>query len=539
MLCCITTTSQNLNSSKNVVITTKNKKTKVVRNKKGVLLINVLPKDFNTFKAAGVVYYRDFGAKGDGKTDDILAIAGTHAFANKYNVTVKASYDAKYYIGGSDLTVNIKTDTDFGSACFIIDDTQVQNRKSPVFKVSSSYEPFKPEGVSSISKNQEKINLSLPQDCFITVNNSEVKHFVRAGLNPNSGSEQTDIFISDKNGNIIKDFPLIWDFDSITNITALPIDKTLLKITGGHFTTIANKAESKYNYYSRNISIKRSNVLVDGLVHHITGEGEHGAPYLGFINISNCAYVTIKNTILTGHKTYKTIGNAGKPVSMGSYDVLVNKALGVSIINCSQTNNINNGKYWGIFASNYSKNLIFDNCKFSRFDAHKGVRNATIRNSTIGYMGILATGMGTLTIENSTIKSRYFINLRRDYGSTWQGNIVIRNCTFIPVIKKSSNNYIINGFNSGAHDFGYPCYMPEQITIENFHIKDVNNMEGYKGVFVLGNFNPKFKNHSYQETFPYAKTKEIVLKNMTTSSNKPLKNSENPFMFKDVTFKYE
>ncbi len=61
------------------------------------------------------------------------------------------------------------------------------------------------------------------------------------------------------------------------------------------------------------VLIRRSNVnvIVDGLVHHIRGEGDHGAPYSGFINIGNCANVTVQNTVLTGHKTYRTIGSAG------------------------------------------------------------------------------------------------------------------------------------------------------------------------------------------------------------------------------------
>ena len=45
--------------------------------------------------------------------------------------------------------------------------------------------------------------------------------------------------------------PIIWNFDSITDITALPVDEKTLNITGGHFTTIANKAESKYTYYAK------------------------------------------------------------------------------------------------------------------------------------------------------------------------------------------------------------------------------------------------------------------------------------------------
>ena len=62
--------------------------------------------------------------------------------------------------------------------------------------------------------------------------------------------------------------------------------------------------------------------------------------------------------------------------------MLVNRVLNVSFVNCTQTNDINDRTYWGVMASNYSKNLLYDNCVWSRFDAHMGVANATIRNST-------------------------------------------------------------------------------------------------------------------------------------------------------------
>jgi hypothetical protein len=39
---------------------------------------------------------------------------------------------------------------------------------------------------------------------------------------------------------------------------------------------------------------------------------------------------------------------------------------------------------------------------------------------------------------------------------------------------------------------------------------------------------------SYQEKFPYVKTREVVLKNVTTASGKSIRISDNPFMFKDV-----
>ena len=520
-----------------IKITSEKGKTKVRVDDSGVLEVNVSPKELDKFKSRGSLGYGDFGAKGNGKTDDIDAIAATHAVANKYGIPVKADDDATYYIGGKERTVIIMTDTDFGTAEFTIDDTNVENRQAPIFQVTSTLESFPLEGITTLRRNQTKIDANLPASCLITVTNSNVKRYIRFGPNQNNGSSQTDIFIVDKDGNVDKNTPIVWEFNQITEINALPMDETTLTIKGGIFTTIANQAESKYTYYSRGLAIKRSNVLVEGLEHRVTGEGEHGAPYGGFIIARDCGNVTVRNTILTGHKTYRTIGSAGVPVSMGTYDISINRALNVSFINCSQTNDINDRTYWGIMGSNYSKNLMYDSCVFSRFDAHMGVANATIRNSTMGHMGINAIGTGTLLIENSTIRGNTLVNLRSDYGSTWQGDFIIRNCTFIPRNgQEVSKVSLIGGHNSGQHDFGYTCYMPETVTIEKLRIDDENHTEDYEGPTIFGDLNPDMRDDSYQQKFPYVITRELMLKlyHNSTSSGKPLRLSDNMYMFKDV-----
>lgn len=534
LTCPFVTQAQDKDAVESMGVTSGDKKTGVYTNEKGELYVNVAPADVRKFKAAGVIRYRDFGAIGDGKADDAGAIAATHAFANMNGLRVKADDGATYYISGKERTIFIRTDTDFGKAAFIIDDTDVQNRNASVFTVSSGLKPFKLANITSLKRNQEKIDASLPGPCLITVTNSNVKQYIRFGLNQNNGSSQTDIFVVDKNGKVDMKAPIIWNFDQITDITALPIDEKLLKITGGRFTTIANKAESKYTYYNRNIAIRRSNVLVEGLEHRITGEEDHGAPYGGFINIGDCSYVTVKNAVLTGHKTYSTIGAAGKPVSMGTYDLSANRALNVSFVNCSQTNDINDNTYWGILGSNFCKNMLYDHCTLSRFDAHQGVANATIRNSTLGHMGINAIGSGQLLIENSTIRGRSIVNLRPDYGSTWQGEVVIRNCVFVPANGKPVNAALVSGSYSGQHDFGYTCYMPERITIENLRIDDSAHPENYQGPAIFANFNPEMTDAAYQEKYPYVKTKNVVLRNVTTASGKAVRISDNAFMFKDV-----
>ena len=520
--------------SQEVVITIDKNSTGIRTDENGVLHVNVSQDDALEFKARGFVRYNEFGAKGDGTTDDIDAIAAAHAFANQHDLSVKADEGATYYIGGKERTAVIQTDTDFGTAAFIIDDREVQNRGASVFTVASSLQPLELTGISSLKRNQDKIDVSLPGPSLITATNSHVRRYIRFGPNQNDGSPQTDIFVVDGDGNVDEDTPIIWDFDQITDITALPMDETTLHITGGRFTTIANQAESRYTYYSRNIAIRRSNVIVDGLQHRVIGEGDHGAPYSGFINIRDAANVTVRNTVLTGHKTYQTIGSAGQPVSMGSYDILVNRALNVSLVNCSQTNDINDRTYWGIMASNYSKNLLYDNCTLSRFDAHMGVANATIRNSTLGHMGINAIGTGVLTVENSTIYGRNLINLRSDYGSTWQGEVVIRNSVFVPAGGRPVSASLIGGRNTGDHDFGYVAYMPERIIIESLHIDDSNHPDDYQGPAIFADFNPEMTDESYREEFPYVRTRTVILRNVTTASGKPLRVSDNPFMFKDV-----
>lgn len=520
--------------SDKVQITVGKGNTQVFAGEDGGLVIHVGQRDMRRFKSKGVVRYSNFGAVGDGKTDDMVYIAATHALANEHGFTVKADKGAVYYISGKNRTAIVQTDTDFGTANFVIDDTDVENRNAHVFLVTSTLQPFKPTGISSLKRNQPKVDAAFPSSCIVAVTNADVKRYIRYGPNQNNGSSQTDIFLVDKDGNVDMNAPIIWDFDNITDITALPVDTEQLTISGGKFTTIANRAESKYTYYNRGFGIRRSNVVIDGLEHRVTGEGEHGAPYGGFINVGDCAGITVKNTILTGHKVYQTIGSAGVTVSMGTYDISLNRALNVSFINCSQTNDINDSYFWGIMGSNYCKNLVLDGCTFSRFDAHMGVANATIRNSTLGHQGINAIGTGTFTLENSTVYGRNLINLRSDYGSTWEGELIIRNCNFIPANGRPVNSSLVSGSNSGQHNFGYVCYMPEKITIENLRIDDSNHPENYFGPAIFGNFNPQNNNDSYIEKYPYVRTKEVHLKNVTVASGKVLRISDNKFMFREV-----
>lgn len=449
------------------------------------------------------VTYEDFGAVGDGKTDDFGAIVKTHEYANEKGLMVLANETATYYIGGADRTAFIMTDTDWSTARFIIDDTNVENRSAWIFNIAPSRKPTDiTDRVSPVNSAATSIGTTLENDSLVVLTDSNVKRYIRKGANQNSGSNQTDVIVVDKSGSISPDTPLIWDFNAITSATAYPIDTEVLTVKGGRFTTVANNASSEYNYYARGIQVRRSNTVIDGIYHDIVNEGKTGSPYSAFVSLSCCADVTVRNSTFTGHKKYTTTGSAGTSVTMGTYDIGAATAVNARFVNCNQTNDITDIDYWGIAGTNYCKNLEYDGCALSRFDAHQGVLNATVRNSVLGHHGIKLIGSGTALIENTTVLSDSLVALRSDYGSTWNGEMIIRNCRFYPT---GVSSHIIDAENSEDHDFGYTCYLPQKIKINGLYVHRV-------GInYLFTSVNPKHILNSYKAEYPIIPPQEITV----------------------------
>ena len=478
--------------------------------------------------------YEQFGAKGDGVTDDLPAIMATHAAANEKGLPVKATDGKTYYIGNTIGTAIVRTDVDFGTAKFIIDDSRIalEDREAYIFKVASSLEPINSEGVKSLKKDQTNIGVTLPGRCLVRVVNDNHMAYIRLGANQDNGTAQKEFFIADKDGNIDPSTSLIWDYDEVTRMTAYPMEAKPLVIKGGIFTTIANQAPSEYTYYGRGIHIERSNVRVENVTHLVEGELDHGAPYDGFMCFDRAADIVVSNCVYTAHKIYWTIGSAGVPITMGSYDISAHGCVNVRWENCSQTTDINDKDYWGVFCSNFCKNLSMDHCSFSRFDAHLGVKNVCLTNCEFGHQGVRMVGCGTILVENCDIHYKSLVFFRDDYGSSWDGDLIVRNCKLI-VPEKSKTVYLLNGRNKGKHYFGYTCYLPKKIEVENLVIDDSKvTYEGYTGPTIFGSFH---RNLEEKDLYPYIAEGVVSLNNIKVLSGKALGLSGNPDLFKDYT----
>ena len=481
------------------------------------------------------VTYEEFGARGDGRADDFPAIVKAHAHANAKGLPVKARSGAVYYIGDSRETAVVKTDTDFSGARFIIDDTvlKFENRGREVFLVERDRPPYDVALSWPLGPNTRQVGRTFETAVMLVVKNDRVRHFIRWGANQNNGTPASDLVLVDRNGALDRSTPFVWEFPQMTSARAYPIEDRPITLKGGEFITLANQAESRYDYHNRGIRVCRSNVTLVGITHFVQRESDHGAPYTGFFSIGYCANIVLRGLVVTGHRTYKTIGAAGVPVSMGSYDLNADHAINVSFLDVRQSNDIHDNRYWGVLGTNFCKNLLYDRCRVSRFDAHQGVCNATIRNSELGHQGVSLIGYGLFLMENTVVHSNNLISLRVDYGSFWRGNIIVRNCVLVPRDKKATP-CIIAGTYTGKHDFGYPCFMPFQIQVNGLKILDGAGRK-YNGPCVFADFNRNY-GPGYMETYPYIRPQTVIVRDVITESGMQIREAVNPSFFQNTRF---
>ena len=466
------------------------------------------PNCFEIEKYVNVVRYEDYGAVGDGKTDDSAAIAAAHEDANDCGLPVEGKAGATYYIGRLQRTIHIKTDTDWNGAHFIFDDNTIKWNESGlrgvnVFTVSpnstiSSVKSLNvPKGLT-LSKGQTNIGMTFDEPCMLKIENSNKKIYLRYGTNANSGVATNEVILVDRYGNVDPSTPIQYDYDVVTAITSYSIDDKPIFVGNGTITTVAPNPksydpdyENNYCYYARGILVKRSNTTLYNIEHNIVGEDmtvqidrdgdgviekwgddkSYGVPYSGFFNFNSCYGAVMKNCTVQGHQAYSFYQGSSRN-EMGSYDISATACINLKFHKVIQFENEATGEvitnrfmYHGVMGSNFCRNVVMDECYLDRFDAHQGLHNAKITRSTLGF-GILVTGGGELYIEDVyRISEGAFIHLRSDYNSVFDGDVVIKNCKM-----GSGITSIVNGtwrsFNNGL-----PNYMVRNLTIDGLTVE--------------------------------------------------------------------
>ena len=459
------------------------------------------------------IYYKDY-AKGDGITDDFFKIKEVHDIANENLLNVHGDPSQTYYIGSANgtSTITVKTNTYWHGCNFIFDDEDVAynapGRQVPIFTFARdvAIKTYGQENspVKSLKAGQENIGWAPGNTMMLVIYNKNVRHYIRSGANASQSSDPTtwgmdqhELIIVDKDGNVDPMTPIQWTYDVITWMEVYNVDDRPIEIRGegedGKRTTITtwyNEGPGAYFYYSRNLYISRSNMVISG-VHHIIdkfvpyADGGNNSPYAGFTQVKNCNNVIVENFIFVNPEVYYDTepnirpGSFSTPTgaNMGSYDLEANLANNVIWRNCKQSNFFEpDGTvvFMGNMGTNFCKNLTFDNMFNCSFDAHCGVYNGTIKNSTLEHINYI--GGGTITLENVTVyvdgRLHAAINLRNDYGSTWNGDINIDGLTLkhhASTINATMSGVGVRLINAGWNNwfYGYTTYLPQNISIKN------------------------------------------------------------------------
>ena len=389
--------------------------------------------------------------------------------------------------------------------------------------------------------------------------------------------------------------PITVENGNFINICCRTVASTTYTINGADsdptndiVTTYANK----FHEYLRGFVVNRSNATIKNITHEMqdepdlgwylegcgyTPDSKHASygsrhesyPYYGFVFANHTYNFLLEDTQLCGHTTYyedkpataSTGWEPPNPVPMGTYDYVLEYADHVTFKNVTQVNkseqqsNADKGdysyltdtRYWGIMSSNGTKNLTFDGCAINRFDAHRGFWNANLVDTYIGH-SFQVIGGGTLYVENVTKAAKSnFMTFRGDYGATFEGDVIIKNCVYEArktysswsqtspnAIGGETTGYIMDSgfevYNYGYStkedgylggywywDFGYTCYMPINVTIDNFK-------SSAKNTYVYDDLPDIIFESTYQEgvtpgkftvRYPYQITKTITQKNMT------------------------
>ncbi len=392
--------------------------------------------------------------------------------------------------------------------------------------------------VTSLAAGATSIGYAPGRKMLIELRDYDKNIYFRYGSNANNGAAITEVILVDEFGNIDPSTPVQWDYVNLNDnkydlVKAYAVDTDPIKISGldangqinAIFETYVNNSVDQYLYHYeacyRNITIMRSNATVEGIDRNfleepakdiVTGSvlvsNVNDRMAYTFINVQYCSNATVKDMLVINHNSQ----NGDTTTSQGSYEFSGGTANAVSWINCETKNMFSSGKdgslqaypiYRGLFGTNHIRNMYLEDCYLNSFDAHTGAYNVTIVNSTFDHMNFIGGGLIKLTdVTIYTSKSHgCAINLRTDYGSTWNGDIEIDGLT----IKYGSHSdykptriSLLYGAYANQY-WGFDTYTPQNVTINNFHVQQYT-AEIVDGVRVESNI---IEDHSTMPVYYY------------------------------------
>lgn len=417
-----------------------------------------LAQSAKNLELASGVNYQQFGAKGDGISDDSIAIKKTHDYANANNVPV-VNLTGEYWLKTPN-NIIIQTDVQWGNTKFHIDESK--SSAIPRFTISSKLEPFdivfdsttKASFLSKLKPGQTLISELAPyKNCLVDIQNSNDRIGIRYGSEGHTGWAREEFFYVEERGRLVGD--IAWTFTDYTTLKAYPCDERHLVIDGGSFYLNGEDNLNASGYVNNGFVIKRSRTTIRN--QFVGLEDGNSDNLIDFVN-GFYMYNTVYDATLENIRIFPRVYGASGTYGIGGGRVLNFKLKNVTAEGGSDQ--------WGILGTNLIKNFYVENCTLNRVDVHFHCWNLYIKDSEIGHRGLTLSGGGDLFIENTKVIGTEFIHLRQDYGARWIGDIDIKKCRL--VIDDGTKDVAVFHSNPANFDYKYPIGYGRSIKIEDF-----------------------------------------------------------------------
>ena len=274
--------------------------------------------------------------------------------------------------------------------------------------------------------------------------------------------------------------PLQWQFDHVTKVVVAPIADEQAHIRNARFVTMPLNSRQQLpkdrwsSDYVRVLGMSGTNFEL-GNVTQTLGTAETGwdhdtysGLYVGFLNLSDCAELDM-------HDCYAW----DRVCTRSTYGINTTRMIGCRFKNVGDSNPVRRSTDWGNHGGNLAKHMLWENVAMGRIDQHTGCYDMAVRDSDLGSLAL--TGAGPLTVERTEVASGHFLNLRGDYGSTWDGTANVIDCTHHVVMDAKQEPC---GFAASTPqpdwDFGYPQKFPE-LHVKNLTIDCAHYYRGSDG----------------------------------------------------------
>ncbi len=432
-------------------------------------------------KDISVVCYDDFGAKGDGVTDDFEAFYNTHVFANGGGQTVIATPGKTYllrdsYMGTSSVKIiPIKTNVNWNGANIIIDDTEMARLSGHVKNSQASKHIFSvlPDDAhqkvtiydsaildrivrEGLNPDTKAIDLGLSGwdgAVMIIPYDSSHKVFRRLNYSQFKGEDMNEIIIVSANGKISSETPVTFNYTRLYKIEVYKIDPaSAITIENGNITTLSSKVNHKVNgsYTStsiaRGINVARSYTTVKNVNHSVVDGitlrdriemGIEGASYSGFFRAEYSTNVTFKDCEIPGRMCYN---------NSSTYNFISYRANKVVLDGCVQPN------FW----------VTVDPVTYEIKNATDDLGNRTSEDAILGRSSLTVESGTAYTLQWGLGNSNYCKNLeyinstlsRFDaHAGLYNGKIV--GCNIIDIELTGYGDFIIENTKKYSVDSKY------------------------------------------------------------------------------------